>query len=91
MLTHSSRILTGQTSASGKPGHGALADTWKDKRPRREQSARPARLHRPRDRHRTGGDTETARSSARLAPGPGIAVRLPRTRTKTYSCRRTVS
>ncbi|WP_211265852.1 hypothetical protein, partial [Actinacidiphila oryziradicis] len=32
------------------------ADAWKAKRPRREQPVRPARLHRPRDRRRTGGE-----------------------------------
>lgn len=37
------------------------------------------------------GNTETTRSSAPQDPGPRIAVRPPRTRTKTYFCRRTFS
>jgi hypothetical protein len=68
------------------------ADAWKAKRPRREQPVRPARLHRPRDRRRTGGehgDHKVVRPDRIRAPGSRYARRA--LETKTYFCRRTVS
>jgi hypothetical protein len=54
------------------------ADAWKAKRPRREQPVRPARLHRPRDRRRTGGehgDHKVVRPTRIRAPGSRYARR----------------
>lgn len=82
-LCRSGRACTScalKTLAPGKP------------RPRREQPGRSARLHRPRDRRRTGGehgDHKVVRPTRIRAPR--IAARPPRTRNKTYFCRRTVS
>lgn len=55
------------------------ADAGKAEQPRREQPARSARLQRPRDRRRTDGEHGGHQVAPRQEPGPGVAVRPPRT------------
>ena len=67
------------------------ADDWKAKRPRREQPVRPIGCIDRGTGAARSGNMETARSSAPPGSGPRIAVRPPRTWTKSYFCRRTFS